>query len=267
MKALRYILYSLVILGAAGLLAYQYFVEHNLESGNVIKCGLIIAGAIIGMIKAPRRRISNKKALYQKSYGEFIQNAFSDDKTLEKQLYNAIHDYNMNKPAAAVNKLNKLRKECQRTADLYAVTVFLGLCYDDMRLYTDAIKEYEAALKIRATSTVYSNLGLCYYRTGNTEDAQESYENAIRIDPHNAFAYNNLSALFFRETDYYDALEYAEMDLAEDPNMVQALSTAAICCALIGETEDYERYYRQAVTKGYDGKKIKATIQALDTSI
>ena len=267
MKALRYILYSLIILGAAGLLAYQYFVEHNLESGNVIKCGLIIAGAIIGMIKAPRRRISNKKALYQKSYGEFIQNAFSDDKKLETQLYNAIHDYNMNKPAAAVNKLNKLRKECLRTADLYAVTVFLGLCYDDMRLYTDAIKEYEAALKIRATSTVYSNLGLCYYRTGNTEGAQESYENAIRIDPHNAFAYNNLSALFFRETDYYDALEYAEMALSEDPNMVQALSTAAICCALIGETEDYERYYRQAVTKGYDGKKIKATIQALDTSI
>lgn len=267
MKALRYILYTLVILGAGGLLAYQYFVEKNLDSGNVIKCGLIIAGAIIGIIKAPRRRISNKKALYQKSYGEFIQNAFSEDKKLENQLYNAIHDYNMNKPAAAVSKLNKLRKECQRTADLYAVTVFLGLCYDDMRLYDDAIKEYEAALKIRATSTVYSNLGLCYYRAGNTDGAQDAYENAIRIDPHNAFAYNNLSALFFRETDYYDALEYAEMALAEDPNMVQALSTAAICCALIGETEDYERYYRQAVTNGYDGKKIKAAIQALDTTL
>ena len=86
MKALRYILYSLIILGAAGLLAYQYFIEHNLESGNVIKCALIIAGAIIGMIKVPRRRISNKKALYQKSYGEFIQNAFSDDKKLESKI-------------------------------------------------------------------------------------------------------------------------------------------------------------------------------------
>ena len=31
MKALRYILYSLVILGAGALLAYQYFVEQNLE--------------------------------------------------------------------------------------------------------------------------------------------------------------------------------------------------------------------------------------------
>ena len=267
MKSLRYILYSLVILGAAGLMAYQYFIEHNLESSNVIKCALIIAGAIIGIIKCPRRRISNKKALYQKSYGEFIQNAFSDNKKLENQLYNAIHDYNLNKPAAAVSKLNKLRKEYQRTADLYAVTVFLGLCYDDMHLYIDAIKEYEAALKIRPTSTIYSNLGLCQYRTGNIEAAQESYENAIRIDPHNAFAYNNFSALFFREADYYDALEYAEMALSEDPKMVQALSTAAICSALIGETEDYERYYRQAVIKGYDGNKIKATIQALDTSI
>ena len=267
MKALRYILYSLVILGAAGLMAYQHFIEHSLETGNLIKCALIIAGAIIGIIRAPRRRISNKKALYQKSYAEFIQNAFSDDKKLDNKLYNAIHDYNLNKPAAAVSKLSKLRKECQRTADLYAVTVFLGLCYDDMRLYTDAIKAYEAALKIRPTSTIYSNLGLCYYRTGNTEGAEKSYENAIQLDPHNPFVYNNLSALYFRDGEYYDALEYAEMALSENPNLLQALSTAAICSALIGETEDYERYYRQAVTKGYDGKKIKATIQALDTSI
>ena len=136
-----------------------------------------------------------------------------------------------------------------------------------MHLYIDAIKEYEAALKIRPTSTIYSNLGLCQYRTGNIEAAQESYENAIRIDPQNAFAYNNFSALFFREADYYDALEYAEMALSENPNLLQALSTAAICSALIGETEDYERYYHQAVIKGYDGNKIKATIQALDTSI
>lgn len=264
MKALRYILYALVILGAAGLLVYQGLVEKNLETSDVVKGGLIIAAAVIGMLKPPKKAVSNKKALYQKAYGEFIQNAFSDNPKLEKQLYNAIHFYNMNKPAAAVSKLSKLRGECQRTADLYAVTVFLALCYDDMRLYKDAVAQYNAALKIRPTSTLHSNMGLCYQRMGQSEEAHSAYENAIRLDPHNAFAYNNLSALYFRDSDYYDALEYAELALQEDPNLVQALSTAAICSALIGETEDYERYYRQAVSHGYDGARIKAAIKSLD---
>lgn len=264
MKALRYILYGIVILAAAGMLAYLGLVEKNLQSSDIVKCGLIIAAAIVGMLKSPRRTVSNKKALYQKAYGEFIQNAFSDNAKLEKQLFNAIYDYNRNRPAAAVNQLQKIRKQCQRTADLYAVTVFLALCYDDMRLYDDAIVQYDAALKIRPTSTIYSNMGLCYQRSGQTEQAQHAYENAIKLDPHNAFAYNNLAALYFRDGEYYDALEYAELALKEDPNMPQALGTAAICSALIGETEDYERYYRQAVAHGYDGKKIKEVIKSLD---
>lgn len=264
MKALKYILYGLVIAASAGLLAYQGLVEKSLEASDAVKGGLVIAAAIIGMLKPARKTVSNKKALYQKAYGEFIQNAFSDDPRLEKQLYNAIHDYNLNKPAAAVAKLNKLRKECQRTADLYAVTVFLGLCYDDMQLYTDAVNQYNAALKIRPTSTVSSNMGLCYQRMGKSAEARIAYESAIKLDPHNAFAYNNLSALYFRDGEYYDALEYAELAIKENPTMAQALSTAAICSALIGETEDYERYYKQAVTHGYDGKKIKAVIQSLD---
>lgn len=264
MKALRYILYSLVIVAAAALLAYQFFVEKNMDIGDLVKCGLVILAAIVGMLKPPKRTVSNKKALYQKAYGEFIQNAFSDDPKLEKQLYNAIHLYNQNKPAAAVDKLSKLRRECQRTADLYAVTAFLALCYDDMGLFQDAVQQYNAGLKIRPNSTLYSNMGLCCQRLGRSKDAREAYENAIRVDPHNAFAYNNLSALYFRDSEYHDALEYAQLALKEDPNLPQALSCAAICCALLGETEDYERYYRQAVAKGYDGNKIKNVIRSMD---
>ena len=134
MKALKYILYGLVIAAAAGLLAYQALVEKNLDSSDVTKCILIIAAAIMGMLKPRKNRqvVSNKKAAYQKAYSEHIRNAFEDDPKLEAKFYNAIHDYNQNKPAAAISKLDKLRKDCQRSADLRAVTIFSALCYDDM---------------------------------------------------------------------------------------------------------------------------------------
>lgn len=267
-RALPYILYSLVIAGAAALLIYQGFVTKDLESGNLVKGLLMIAAALLGMFRPRnRRQIVNKKATYQKAYGEYIQNAFSEDRKLEILFYKAVDDYNQNRPAAAISKLNKLRKECHHTAEIYAVTFFLALCHDDMQLYGEAIKHYDAAAKIRPTSTLYSNMGLCQQRMGQKDSAQESYEQAIRLDPSNAFAYNNLAAMYFREGAYHDALEYAEQAIQADPNLPQALGTAAVCSALLGETEDYERYYRQAVAHGYDGNKIKATIRSLDPEI
>lgn len=267
MKTLRCILLSLVIVAAAGLLGYQGFVENNLTSGDLTKGILIIAGALLSMFKPRRTRVTNKKTLYQKAYSEFIQNAFSDDPKLEKRFYNAIHAYNQNKPAAAITQLEKLRKECQRTADLRAVTVFMALCLDEMQQYDAAIRQYDAALKLRESTTLHSNMGLCYQRLGKMEEAEAAYNQAIQCDPQNAFAYNNLSALYFRLGDYDTALKLAQKALEINPKMTQALNTATICSALNGCTEDYEKYYRQAVANGSDGAKLKKVIKQLDPAL
>ena len=47
MKALKYILYGLVIAATAGLLAYQGLVTKTLDSGNLTKGILIIVGAVV----------------------------------------------------------------------------------------------------------------------------------------------------------------------------------------------------------------------------
>lgn len=264
-KALPYILYSIVILGASGLLIYQGLVQKNLESGDLVKSILVIAAAIVGMLRPKRRKkVSNKKALYQKAYSDFIQNAFYDDPKLEKKFYDAVDDYNFDRYAAGIDKLTKLRKECQRTADIYAVTVFTALCYDGMQAYEAATLHYTDAARIRDNSTLHSNAGLCYLRLGRLEEAEEAYHRAIRSDKKNAFAWNNLATLYFKQGDYAQALEYAETAIAVDAQMPQALSCAAICCALLGDEEAYRKYYRQAVSAGYDGNKIKNAIAALD---
>lgn len=263
MKALKYILYSLLIIGVLTLLLYQGVVSKDLEKADLVKGILIIAAAILGMVKPSKKRIANKKAVYQKAYAEHILGAFEDDPKLERKFYNAVDDYHQNKLSSAITKLEQLRPHCQRSADLRAVTVFTALCLDDMHQYAQAIEQYRSAISMRPNASLYSNMGLCHMRLGNYTAAEQSYRTAISIDPKNAFAYNNLSALFLRQSAYPSALEYALQAIEINGSLPQALSTAAICYGILGDEENYEKYYRMAVTNGYDGQKIRSVVNQL----
>ena len=268
MKALRYILFSLLIVAALGLLTYYIFVEKDLNPRNIIKCVLLVLSAIASMAKTGTRKApANRKVAYQKAYGKFIQNAFKDEPKLEKKLLDAIDDYNGNKPTAGISKLQKLRKECQRTDDIYAVTVFLALCYEDMGAWEEAYTQYDAAVKMRNDTTLHSNLGYCLQNLGRFEEAEEAYLRAIQVDPKNCIAMNNLAGLRFRQGDYEGALDYAEEALEINARLPQALGLAAICCALQDYEKEYIEYYRRAVAAGYDGDKIKKTIKQLDPGL
>jgi tetratricopeptide (TPR) repeat protein len=264
MKAIRYIVSILLILACLGLLGYQYYMQGSLERNQMIRAALIIVGAILSLMRKPQAKVTNKKAVYAKAYSEYIQNAFQDTPKLERQFYDAVHLYNQSKLDKAAAKLEKLRKECQSTAEMRAVTVFTALCLDEMQIYDKAITQYQAALSIRNSSSLRSNMGLCYQRLGNFEEAQLCYEQAIELDPKNAYAINNLSALYFRLGNYDEALDVAAEAIEVNPKMRQALTTAAICCGILGYEEDYQQYYRQAVANGADGKQIKEIIKNLD---
>lgn len=264
MKALRYILCCLLILACLGLLGYQYYSQGHLDSQQITKAVLIIIGSILTMLRKPKPKVANKKAAYAKAYSEYIQNAFHDSPKLERQFYDAVHFYNLNKPDKAVAKLDKLRKECQNSNELRAVTVFTALCLDDMQLYEKAITNYQAALNIRNSSSLRSNMGLCFQRLGDFQEAEQCYEQAMKLDPKNAYAINNLSSLYFRMGNYDEALDIAVEAIEVNPKMRQALTTAAICCGILGYEDEYQQYYRQAVASGADGKKIKEIIKNMD---
>ncbi len=264
MKIVSIIVVLLLILAVLGLLAYQGLVTKELEAGNTLRALVILAGLVMTLFKIGKpRKVSNKKALYEKAYPEYIQNVFSMDKKQEKLFFDAVDDFNHNKPAAAVKKLDALRKDCQRSSDLYAVTVFTALCLDNMKLYEKAIGQYYSALQIRPNSTLASNMGLCHDRLGHIQQAVNAYQQAITLDQKNATAMNNLGSLYFRNGAYESALGYAEAAVEANPRMPQALSLAAMCCALLDHHEEYESYYRRAVSAGYDGATIKNAIRAL----
>lgn len=265
MKVLRYILLGLTACCVIFLLCYQGFVTRELTAATAVRALLILAGVCVALLRPNRKKtVANKKATYQKAYSQYIRNTFYDDPKLEKKFYKAVDDYNFSHPAAALKKLERLRRECQRTDDLYAVTVFTALCCDDLHAYAEAIGHYHAANQIRPQASLLSNIGLCHMRLGDNAAAFDAYHKAIAMDGSNAFALNNLATLYFRQGDYESALDHAEAAIDADFSMPQALSCAAICCKLLGYEEEYITYYRRAVSAGYDGGKIKRAISQLD---
>ncbi len=270
MKKLIYIVYTLLILALTGFLVYDIFVAKNFEVKSLIKYLVLLVSFVASIAKLSgrsRREILRKKQAYQKAYADFIRSAFSNDPKLETQFYNAIHDYNQDKLAEAIKKLEKLRKECHNSDDLFAVTFFTALCYDDLHAFESASKYYREALNIRPHTTIASNLGLCRDRLGDDQGAIEAYEYASQLDPKNAYPYNNLAQLYIREGAYEDAIEYAQKAIALNSKLHQAYSALAVSHAMLDNIEEYEKAFRQAVSNGADGKKIKNYIASMDASL
>jgi Flp pilus assembly protein TadD len=76
---------------------------------------------------------------------------------------------------------------------------WLGLAasYDRLKRFDQARRAYDVVVKIVGhTPTVLNNLGYHYYLKGDMESARRSFDAALRADPNNVVAKNNL-ALFW----------------------------------------------------------------------
>ena len=270
MKKLPYILYALLAAALIGLLVWDYMPDKTIDPANLSRAGLLLLGLVLSVLKLSSRTtrsVSNKKALYSKAYAEYIENVFPEDKKLQKQFFDAVDDYNHDKPAAGVAKLEKLRPSCVRRSDIYAVTVFLALCLDEMQVYDKAAQQYRAALSIKPNSALASNLGLVLDRAGKEAEATAAYEQALRLDQGNANAWNNLAQQHLRNGRYEEALDAAENAAKLNPKLAPAHNALAISSYMLGDMEAYEQHYRRAVSNGSNGERLKAYIASLDAKL
>lgn len=270
MKKLPYILYIVLILAIIGLVLYDFLPDHFVGKETIMRCAVLIIAAIVGMLRFSgkgRKSVANKKSVYSKAYAEYIGRAFSSDPKTEKLFYKAVDYFNQDNPEKCIDTLERIRSECRNSEDIYAVTVFKALSFDEMRLDEEAINHYYSALQMKQNSTLASNLAVCYDRIGEEEKAIYYYQQAITLNPKNAYPHNNLAQKYVRLGEYEQAIKHAKDALSINPKVPQALSAMTISSYMLGNKEDYEKYYRQAVSNGYDGKKLKAYIASLDASI
>ena len=156
-----------------------------------------------------RRGKKRSPAFYREQYNHIIGDAFSTDKRLEKDFFDAIEDLNKDRNNQAIKRLQALLPKLTSNNDRFAALFFIAFCYSEMGLYSAAIETYMQAEPLKVNSTLLSNLGMCYRSVGDFESAIGAYEDAVNIDPSNAFPYNNIAQLLLEDAEYENALDWA----------------------------------------------------------
>ncbi len=85
----------------------------------------------------------------------------------------------------------------------------LGVTYEKQGDLENALNEYKKASKNLARAFVY--MGNIYLQKNNFEEAENNYRTAIKKDPQNADAYNNLAWLYYLKKDNLEEAESLAM--------------------------------------------------------
>ena len=259
---------ALLDVAVIGLLVYEIVVLDKIDSGSITRTAVILISSLLTLAKLFARRGKKRSpAFYREQYKHIVGNAFSSDKKLERCFLSAIDDFNNDRYNRAIKRLKALLPRLTSNDDRFATLFFIAICYSDMGLYSAAIETYIQAEPMKANSTLLSNLGMCYRNVGDFESAIGAYEDAIEIEPSNAFPYNNIAQLLLEDAEYEDALDWAIKAAELKPDLYQAYNAQAICYAMLGDKESYEKSLKKAVAHGSDRAKIIRYVKNLGAPI
>lgn len=261
MKKFVYLIPVLIFL-VATMIGSRLFASGNISPQMLVLISVIIMGVML-LIRPKSSKPKPISGVEQKVRGEFAKDAFADDAQLNAKFQAALKDYSGNCPKAAISKLTKLAPLCRNDQETYAVSMAAAMCYCQVDKYRDAAREYTRALGLHSTSELAVTLGSCYQRLGQLEDALDTYEFALDLDPANLEARSILATAHVANGDYDTALEQALLALKQDEKHASSLATAAICYGLQNDALMQKHYTELAVENGYNQKKITDTISAL----
>ncbi len=239
-------------------------------SGNPTTLILVAAAAfLLAMAIRPKKQASvgNTGAALD-LLGDFSREAFSDSENLNNLFASAVSDYVNGMPKSATNKLEKLQSQCKTDADTYAVSVALGLTKASSGDFDAAIKLYNRAIVLHPTTELAMAIGAAQQRIGELEQARDSYEFALELDPSNIEALSAKATAYvadamFEDAIFEDAITEARLALEMDENHASSLATCAICYGLLDDPLLCKSYTDKAVAAGYSAAKISDTITAL----
>ena len=225
----------------------------------------IIAVCLIGSTML-RPRKSGSKGTVDATFsllGDYSKEAFSYDEQLSAHFQSAVSDFLNSMPKSATKKLEQLQPHCKTDADTYAVSVALGMikCYDDD--HAAAIKLFNRAVVLHPTAQLADAIGAAHQRIGELEQAMDSYEFALDLDPDALDIRAKLATAYVADGKFHAAIDHAQQVLDRQENHTSALATIAICHGALGNEDLSQGYAARASEAGYSAEKITATITAL----
>ncbi|MEK6646403.1 MAG: DUF2723 domain-containing protein [Candidatus Firestonebacteria bacterium] len=114
------------------------------------------------------------------------------------------------------------QKASQIASHLASVHNNLGYIYDKKQDYDKAIAEYETAIKIYESADSYNSLAVLYGKKGLMELALRTCEKAVKVDPVNLKALNNLGVIYANTRNYKMAAIVWQKALSIEPNYTSA---------------------------------------------
>lgn len=105
----------------------------------------------------------------------------------------------------------------------------MGIAYQLMFNLRDAVRCYQAALKLEpANSNYLNNLGTAYDALHQYGDAERAYRRALKADPRSALASKNFGTSLLAQHRYKEGWERYQAALALDPGIFEDDSSAKV---------------------------------------
>jgi len=124
----------------------------------------------------------------------------------------------------------------------------LGVAYDEQGQTANAIEGYQQALRIDPQyAAAWVNLGNAYSEQGQTAQAIEAFRQALRIDPQYAAAWFNLGNAYGDQGQTAKAIEAYQQALRIDPQKVAAWVNLGNAYSEQGQTAQAIEAFRQAL--------------------
>jgi len=119
-----------------------------------------------------------------------------------------------------------------------------GDLYMARRQYVAAIEAYRHAPLL--SSRVWTKIGVAYHHLFALDEAMKDYQQALRLDPHNADALNNIGAAFHGKRDYGSATKYYKKALKYAPGNASIYCNLGVAYFANHKYRDAEKAYGHA---------------------
>ena len=167
-------------------------------------------------------------------------------------------------PAKAIVHLQRAVRE---QPDYFEAHNNLGVQYQKLRQWDQAIQSYRRAIELRPSSAkAHVNLAAVFLEQGQIQPAMDSLEAARKTDPGSAYVHLALGGLYFRKQDYLKAQESLETATRLSPQDSRQAFGLLVQIALRHEDLSRARQYLDVMKQYFPSDpetlKLAATIQS-----